>query len=134
MLPENDNRLSADTARRTFILYGKDEGHYSVSTLTREELDAKLEAVEARLETRLVSMEGKLDNLLNEVRHVGETAREAKQAASTIKWNVLFAMLGGVAISASVIVAMWAIGYQIADVMKPAKEPLPRIRIDQPSG
>ena len=90
-----------------------------MSDITREEMDAKLEAVEARLETRLVSMDAKLDNLLNEVRQVGSTAKEAKAAASSIKWNVLFAALGGVGVTASLVVAFWAIGWQIADILRP---------------
>lgn len=97
----------------------------AMSDVTREEMDAKLQATEARLETRLVSMDAKLDNLLNEVRRVGDIARdakdaasEAKAAASSIKWNVLFAALGGIGISASLVIAFWAIGWQIADIMR----------------
>lgn len=89
-----------------------------MADITREEIDAKPQAVEARLETRLVSMDAKLDNLLTEVRHVGETAKEAKSAAASIKWNVFFAALGGVGITASLVVAFWAIGWQIADILR----------------
>ena len=98
----------------------------TMGDITREEMDAKLEAVEARLETRLVSMDAKLDNLLSEIRRVGETAMdakhaasEAKTAASAIKWNVFFAALGGIGITASLVVAFWAIGWQIADIVRP---------------
>lgn len=87
-----------------------------MSDVSREEIDARLEAVEARLETRLVSMESKMDLILNEVRHVGDTAIEAKAAASNIKWNVLFTALGTVGVIGAVILAMWAVGYQIADL------------------
>ena len=38
-------------------------------------MNARLEAVEARLETRLVSMDSKMDTLLSEIRHVGESAK-----------------------------------------------------------
>lgn len=79
---------------------------------TREEMDAKLDAVEARLETRLTSIDGKLDRLFDNVNYVARTATEAKNAAdkahdaaSNIKWNILFTALGVL----GVIVAMWAI-------------------------
>ena len=90
-----------------------------MSDITREELSARFEAVEARMDARFARMDAKLDNLLNEVVRVGETAKEAKAAASSIKWNVLFAALGGVGITASLVVAFWAIGWQIADIVRP---------------
>lgn len=92
---------------------------------TRAELDAKLEAVEARLETKLVSMDGKLDALLNEIRHVGKSADDARRAASNIKWSVLFTAVGAVAIVVASIYALWALGYQIADLMRPPTPPSP---------
>lgn len=94
-----------------------------MSDITREEHDAKLEAVEARLETKLVTMDAKLDRIGGQIsaaveRLSSETmgakeaaqraelrADEARSAASSMKWNILFTALGAVA----VLVAFWAI-------------------------
>ena len=84
---------------------------------TREEIDAKLALGEARVETALARLDGKMDILLNEVRHVGATAERAERAASNIKWNVFFTALGTVGVVVAVIIAMWAVGYQIADLI-----------------
>ena len=85
---------------------------------SREEVNAKLEAVEARLETRLTSMDGKLDRLLDKITVVGETAKEAKTAASTIKWNILITAVATLAALIAVIVALNAVGFQVASVIK----------------
>ena len=109
--------------------------------LPREEADAKFEALEARLETRLTQLDAKIeqrfltldtkidqrfltlhskfDLMLLEIRHVGETAVEARTAARSIKWNMLFASLGTLGVTLSMVFALWTVGYQIADFMKP---------------
>ena len=90
-----------------------------MSDISREEMNARFEATEARMEARFIQMDGKLDRILVELRHVGETAKEAKVAAAAIKWNIFFAALGGIGITASLVVAFWAIGWQIADIVRP---------------
>jgi hypothetical protein len=109
--------------------------------LPREETDAKFEALEARLETRLTQLDSKIeqrfltlnmkidtailglnskfDLMLQEIRHVGEIAVEARTAARSIKWNMLFASLGTLGVTLSMVFALWTVGYQIADFMKP---------------
>ena len=94
-------------------------GETEMSDITREEMNARFEAVEARMDARFVRMDAKLDTILVELRHVGQTATEAKNAASAIKWNVFFAALGGVGITASLVVAFWAVGWRIADIVRP---------------
>jgi hypothetical protein len=93
------------------------ERKVDMTEVSREEMNAKLEAVEARLEAKFISIDGKLDNLLSEIKHVGETAKDAKIAASNIKWNVLATAVGTVGVVGAVILAMWAVGYQIADIL-----------------
>ncbi|WP_323795023.1 hypothetical protein [Nisaea sp.] len=93
---------------------------------TREEIDAKLAAVEARVEAKLVGIDGKLDRIVDQIANsvsatnqkidllsekvstAGDDAREAKKAAGDIKWHVLYTALGVVA----VIFAMWAVWAQ----------------------
>lgn len=86
-----------------------------MSEPTREEMDAKLEAVEARLETRLVSIESKLDRVFDRVQVSVEQSKEAKAAAegartaaAQTKWNILFTAVGVL----TVLLAAWAIWMQ----------------------
>lgn len=74
----------------------------------RELTDAKLEAVEARVETRLTGIEGKIDRLLDRVEASVTAAKEAKSeatlaktAAGNTKWNILFTGLAVVALAFS---------------------------------
>jgi hypothetical protein len=120
--------------------------------LPREEADAKFEALEARLETRLTQLDSKIeqrfltldmkidqrfvtldskidaavlglnskfDLLLQEIRHVGEISVEARAAARSIKRNMLFAWLGTLGVTMTMLFGLWAVGYQIADLIKP---------------
>ena len=79
-------------------------------------LDAKLESVVFQLNSKIDS---KFDLMLLEIRHVGEIAIEARTAARSIKWNMLFASLGTLGITLSMVFALWTVGYQIADFMRP---------------
>jgi hypothetical protein len=113
--------------------------------LPREEADAKFEALEARLETRLTQLDSKIEHrfmtldtkfdaavlqlnskidskfdlMLLEIRHVGIVSDEARTAARSIKWNMLFASLGTLGVTLSMVFALWTVGYQIADFMRP---------------
>jgi hypothetical protein len=113
--------------------------------LPREEADAKFEALEARLETRLTQLDSKIEQrfltldtkietavlglnskidskfelMLQEIRHVGEIAVEARTAALSIKWNMLFASLGTLGVTMSMLFGLWMVGYQIADLIRP---------------
>ena len=82
---------------------------------SREEMNAKLEAVEARLETRLTSIDVKLDRIGDRVETAVEQSRDAKtaandarSAATSTKWNILFTAIG----VATVLIAAWAIMMQ----------------------
>ena len=89
-------------------------------TPSREEVDAKLEAVEARLETRLVSIDGKLDRIVDRVEIAVDAARAASLAASTIKWHIFFSFVGGIAIILA-IWALWAQGMAVIATLLQAK-------------
>ena len=76
-----------------------------------------LEAFEARLETRLMSIDNKLDRLTDSVGNkldrladrveIGiDTTKEAKAAASMVKWNILFTALGAIGLVIAVF-AVW---------------------------
>jgi hypothetical protein len=97
-----------------------------MSDITREEMDAKLEAAEARVETKLVGIDGKIDRLSDQLSSAmsqvslelrttreaaerGESAsNEARKAASQVKWNILFTAIGVLAVA----IAFWGIWMQ----------------------
>ena len=85
----------------------------TVSEPTREEFDAKLMATEERLNGRLVAIDGKLDRLFDRVGVVLEQSTAARQAASNIKWNILFTALGTVGL----LFAAWALWAQGIEMM-----------------
>lgn len=87
---------------------------------TREEYDAKLEAVEARLETRLMGIDGKLDRLFDRVDYAANQAREARSAATNIKWNILFTAIGSIAVLFAAF-ALWAQGVEMVGALLSAK-------------
>ncbi len=108
--PQRFNLLVVGDARES----GSPE-ELSMSDPTREEYDAKLEAVEARLETRLVSIDGKLDRLFDKVElAVGQSAEartaanDARKAATEIKWHIIFTALA----TLGILLAAWAIWAQ----------------------
>lgn len=86
-----------------------------MSEPTREEFDAKLGMVEARLDVKLAGIEGKLDRLSDQIGFVLTATNEAKaasfdarQAASNVKWNIAFTALAVIA----VILALWGVWVQ----------------------
>ena len=124
-----------------------------MSEVTRDEIDAKIAAAEARLETGLarmegkfdaglsrmegkldaglLRMEGKFDTVVTELTHVvsalkdtKEEARLAKVAASAISWNIGFTVLTAVAALIAVILTMWTITYQVADTVRSVNPPI----------
>ena len=89
---------------------------------TREEFDARLEAVynkmeasEERLRGELKGMDSKLDVLLVRTQDALDASREAKSAASSIKWNIIFTALGVLA----VMLAVWGIWEQAVSMFTP---------------
>lgn len=79
---------------------GKQKHTYSMNDITRHELDAKLEAIEARMDGRVASIEGKIDAFLaaQAVRDSAQTERnqgfdkaigEIKTGISSMKTTVI---------------------------------------------
>jgi hypothetical protein len=107
-----------------------------MSDVSREEMNAKLEAVEARTEARFTTLDAKIDKLSGQIevafksltmdvaaaknesagateaaKEAKDEARGAREAAASTKWN-LWAM--GLAVIA-VILTMWALQMQSQD-------------------
>lgn len=106
------------------------KGGSIMSNPTREEVAAQFEATEARIETKLVSLEGKfdltaakIDNALSQIassqKVAQETAKRAETAATNAlaanisnRWNVLFIALAVV----GTVIAMFAFGAQMFSI------------------
>ena len=90
-----------------------------MSEPTREEFDAKLATVEARLDGKLASIEGKLDRLFDRVdvsisysKEAKEAADNARNVASSIKWNVAIIAIT-IAIGLVAVAAFWVQGIEM---------------------
>lgn len=99
-----------------------------MSEPTREEFDAKLGMVEARLDVKLAGIEGKLDRLSDQIGFVLTATNEAKaasfdarQAASNVKWNIAFTALAVIA----VILALWGVWVQGVEMVETLLGALP---------
>jgi hypothetical protein len=82
-------------------------------------IDQRFLTLDSKIDTAVLKIDSKFDLLLQEIRHVGEIAIEARTAARNIKWNMLFASLGTLGVTMSILFGLWTIGYQIADLIKP---------------
>ena len=92
----------------------------NMSDPTREEIDAKIEASEARVEARLTAIDGKLDRLFDRLQvaisqtgDAKDAALAAQKAASSTKWNILFTALASIA----ALLAVWALWVQAAEMV-----------------
>ena len=112
------------TMARTDVVPADIAGERSMSEPTREEFAARIEASEARMETRLVAIESKIDRafdqfevIRNDVREAKEATKETQKSVNNIKWNLLFAWLAGVTLVLGIIFGLWTLGWQVADTM-----------------
>lgn len=70
-------------------------------TISRDELSARLEAVEARTETRIVELSGKVDRLVDAVSSLSSTVEEGRSDNKFTRWTIAGLAVGmfGVVIS-----------------------------------
>lgn len=90
-----------------------------MSDISREEVNAKLEAAEARVETRFAILDGKLDRLLDksvsmdsDIREAKDAAIKARDAATSVTWHLIFVALGTI----GAVIAIYAFGVQLLDL------------------
>jgi len=96
-----------------------------MTNVSREEMNAKIEAVEARLETRIIQIDSKIDRVLDQLSHTSTTLRETKEearlakvAASGLKWNIGFIVLTAAVAVMTVVGVMYSLSFQIAAIFK----------------
>lgn len=89
---------AADTLKSEAYVHG-----VTMPNPTREEIDAKLEAVEARTETRLAQMDGKIDRVLDAVGNlttaVATNRTESKEDARLTRWSIVGLAVGALALA-----------------------------------
>ncbi len=71
-------KAAQNTQIDDMLNYWKQHSDYTMTQPTREEIDAKLQAAEARTEARFVSLDGKLDLVLNQISGFNDQVRDLK--------------------------------------------------------
>jgi hypothetical protein len=72
-------------------------------------LDARIEAAEARTDTKFAQLIGKIDSLQTQIEHLDDKVGTAASYNRTMKWQLILAILGAV-------VALGAAGYSAVGV------------------
>lgn len=81
-----------------------------MADLTREEIQAKIEASEARTDTKIVRMEGKLDLVLQTLQSTRDEARDNRRAIIANAWVIFAALVAIVGILAAVAPVVFDMG------------------------
>jgi hypothetical protein len=81
-----------------------------MADLTREEVQARIEASEARTDTKIVRMEGKLDLVLQTLQSTRDEARDNRRAIIANLWVIFAALVAIVGILAAVAPVVFDMG------------------------
>lgn len=114
------------------------EGTKAMTDVTREEMLAKLEATESRLDAKLAGITAELRVLSTQVttsiegiraaqkasERAEDQATKAKDAAIGTRWNIIFTALASVAIVVSLIFGVYAAIWQTVSAVR--EPPIPR--------
>lgn len=95
---------------------------------TQELVDAKLAAVEARLDTKLTAMDGKLERFLDkatslneqlagEVLRMREDVKEIKTDNKSTRTTTIVTGIGSVLAIAALIIGLWAAGISVQQTL-----------------
>lgn len=87
---------------------------------TREEVDAKIGAAEARTDTKITRMEGKLDLLLSEISNVNARIGDVRDDSRSTRSNLWAVALGLAALIVGVafgLPAIYGFGFSLRDVV-----------------
>jgi hypothetical protein len=113
------------TLKKDRPTYLVDEGSNEMAAPTREEIDAKLAASEARMETRAAISDGKLDLVLAKLASIGEKMDDVRSDNRTTRANiwavcaiVVTTIVGMAALVIAVAPAAFTIGAQVRDMVQ----------------
>jgi hypothetical protein len=107
-----------------YILSRPQTGTIEMTDPTREEIDAKIEASEARTDTKMAHLEGKidlviskLDSSISETRQMRADVKDDSRATRANQWVIFFGLAGIIIASLALIVAFFTLGTQFRDVI-----------------
>lgn len=103
-------------------------GETDMTDHTQELVDAKLQAVEARLDTKLTAMDGKLERFLDkatslneqlagEVLRMREDVKEIKTDNKSTRTTTIVTGIGSVLAIAALIIGLWAAGISVQQTL-----------------
>lgn len=100
---------------------------------TREEMDAKIAASEARTDTKIARLEGKLDLVITKIDHVTESNRflhkevaDSRRAVIANGWIIFAAIIAVIAILVTAGPAIFELGIKIGDIIKSSGANVPK--------
>lgn len=97
---------------------GDGGGTLGSMTVTREEIDAKIAASEARTETRLAEMNGKFDLILSKIDSLhGEVVR-TEGRVETAKWTMIAVFIAAVFAGAGLLASGIGVGSAFRDIVR----------------
>jgi Fe2+ transport system protein B len=94
----------------------KGNGERAMADLTREEIKAQIEASEARTETKIARMEGKLDLVLSKL----DSAKGDSLAIRTNQWVIAFGLAVLIVAVVALFPVFFGIGTQVRDMVDSA--------------
>ena len=100
-LPEPSNRLTS-----------------SSMTVTREEIDAKIAASEARTETRLAEMNGKFDLMLSKMDALHSEVVRTEKRVDSAKWTMIAVFIAAVFAGAGLLASGIGVGSAFRDIVR----------------
>ena len=107
---------------------GSEHGVVIMPNPTEVELNAKLEAVEARTDTKIVRLEGKLDLVLEAVRSTKEEGRDNRRAVIANLWVIFGALVVLIGIIVTVAPVIFDLGSKFREtVTKEIQEQIKRL-------
>jgi hypothetical protein len=120
-------RQSSEAAELADIDHAPDNAHPTNMTdpASREEIDAKIAAAEARGDTKIARMEGKLDLVLSTVNVRFDAVTEQITGARSNQWVIAFGLAGLFLTVVAIIVAVafgmpaiYSLGTQTRDIVR----------------
>ena len=92
-----------------------------MAEITRDELNARLEAVESRLDSKLASISAELRVISTQLvtsieisRKAESAANAAKDAAIATRWNIALTALATVGVVVAVVLGVYGVIWQVA--------------------
>lgn len=87
-------------------------------TITREEIDAKIAASEARTDTRLAEMSGKFDLMISKIDSLHNDLSRTEKRVENAKWTMVAVVIGAVLAGAGLLASGVGIGSAFREIVR----------------